>query len=82
MSQPAHERCETCRYWDPLAPETESEAADARQFTQRLAIHGLCRRFPPQVYPGNPGGDHPLTGYRFWCGEWAPERSTPTEVPA
>ena len=50
-------RCEMCRYWDPLLDESS----------------GWCRERSPMVSgdPGESLG-WPLTGADDWCGNWKP----------
>ncbi len=89
LHPPRQERCDTCRYWesyssDPDHVEKYPNSKDA----------GHCRRFPPQLMADAERSEEvddttsawtgwfPETQNYEWCGEWAPERSTPVAVPS
>jgi hypothetical protein len=57
------EKCETCRYFDPVPDDIAQEWAQ---------FDGLCRRYPPpdHMVPGTVNTSFPLVRFVDWCGEY------------
>lgn len=61
------ETCGTCRYYleDPEVDEAIDPDDDE--------MTGICRRYPPVVYPGYaPASVYPDVSQNGWCGEFVP----------
>lgn len=61
------ERCETCRFWDPVLSDEQRGSRKSR------LDDGRCRRHAPALVPNSFGW--PLTLREFWCGDY--ERKEP-----
>jgi hypothetical protein len=79
MSEQRAERCETCRFWEPISPESGD---------------GYCRRYPPIATGFSPDVEAaepsvstrafcywPETDHTDWCGEWQSMSKGRIEIP-
>lgn len=75
------ECCQSCRYYKPYPAsdedepeEDDEEDADAEDAEYADDYSGVCRRYPPRIFPGiTPISVYPdVSGRRGWCGEYMP----------
>lgn len=63
------ESCNNCRYFKELEDLEDEDRSDPEIIT------GICRRYPPRLFPGIPyaTSEYPeVCGSTGWCGEYTP----------
>lgn len=68
--------CGTCRYYQAFEHDEEADAEDDEQDDDDPdASTGICRRYPPQFFPGiiSASAWPEVSANKGWCGEFTPE---------